>query len=204
MSQNKKLILPQDRIKETLASFGMNMIDLSSQVGASPNQVSIAIRCAGGVGPGAVELRKKIAETLQLDASQVWDEQFMTVPETMERNGYAPVKPKSELTDEEWGELSPSERVRALLVEHSMTIKDLAEEMEISYRKLTNSIYGKTASNDVRRKVARSLEIEPWKIWPEHFVDPEDDITGSINDRLKDDPEAMASFLGFGFVPKAS
>ena len=154
-------------IRRAMRQQNLTYNDIAHQIGARPDKLSIAVKCTSGVGPKAIKLREKIAMFLALDANEVWDAAFMNPRSYDERTGgKVAVQAASELTTAEWGLLTPSERVRALLLNKKMTMIDMAAALSLNYKTMTKAIYGLAVGDEIRQSVAAFLSVEPVSIWP--------------------------------------
>lgn len=162
-------------IRRTMRKQNLTYNDIAHQIGERPDKLSIAVKCTSGVGPKAIALRAKISAFLNLDPSDVWDAAFMTSRSYGERTGgKIALQPASELTAQEWDLLTPSERVRALLLDNQTTLAAMAEALGLNYKTMTKAIYGISIGDETRQLVASFLKVETATIWPDLYgVAPE-------------------------------
>lgn len=202
MEHSDKLKQPHETIREAMKKQGVDYAAIAQRIGEPRvDKLSVAVRCTTGVGPRAIEIRKKIAHALNLDPEKVWDKVYLQ-ERPREAGGYSKAKPANLISADEWAEMQPSARVRSLLRQHDMTIQQLAEMFNVTYRVMTNNIYGATVSHEIRKEVAKLLEREPAEIWDNLYGKLADDNTKkSLDEVLSEDPD-FQTFLGFGDLTK--
>jgi len=164
------------------------------------DKLSVAVRCTNGVGRRAIEIRIKIAAALGLDPEQVWDKIYLQ-QRPRGHAGYSKVQPANTISENDWRKMAPSARVRALLVENELNIQQLSEMYGVTYRVMTNNIYGNTASHDLRLKIAKQFNRAPEDIWDNIYGSEDPRKNGPISKALAKQPQ-LAAFLGFGDLTK--
>lgn len=184
-------------IRRTMRKQNLTYNDIAHQIGERPDKLSIAVKCTSGVGPKAIALRAKISAFLNLDPSDVWDAAFMTSRSYEERTGgKIALQPASELTAKKWDLLTPSERVRALLLDNQTNMVGMAEALGLNYKTMTKAIYGLSVGDETRQLVANFLKVEAATIWPDLYgVAPEKNSRLTADDLL--DPW-IARLVGLG------
>lgn len=206
MEKNDKLKQPHEIIREAMKQKRLNFETIAQLIGEPrTDKLSVAVRCTSGVGPRSIEIRKKIAHALNLDPEKVWDPVYLQV-RPRGAGGGTRVKPAYAISKKEWAEMAPSARVRALLRMNDMKLHDLAEILGISYRILTNHIYGTTANHEIRLKVAEMFKRDPSEIWDELYTKGEVKASKTLEEVLEEDPNHSV-FFGLGdhtkpFKPK--
>ena len=179
-------------IKNALRQNGLKLRELAEKLGEPPSKVSLAIRGTSGVGAKPIEIRMKIAEFLGLDPYEVWDAPFLT-PKPRQKGGNRKVKRRMEYEKEDWEALAPKDKVRSVLAEFDMTVRDLSSILDIPYSTLTSAVYG-NFNSDARLKIAEHLAIPAETIWPELHSPPvsNDDFEAQL--QLRPDLRKMHGF----------
>lgn len=195
MVPNQKL-QPYEKVANALKEGNLNFSRAAQLIGERPDKVSVAVRCTNGSGKRSIEIRNKIAELIGMDPLEIWDPSMMspTRKPAQKRHGYSKAVPIDKLTEEEWKTMEPRERVRSLLTMEGMTVRDLAQTIDVPYSSLTGAIYG-NHNIAMRRRVAEYLNIDPSKVWPnlDNFAQPRIEV----EDAIKQKP-GLKTFFGFG------
>ncbi|WP_299749938.1 hypothetical protein [uncultured Tateyamaria sp.] len=183
----------EDVIKAKLKQNGIKLLHLAEQLGENPSKLSLAIRCTNGVGPKPIERRKKIAKCFELDPYDVWDASWLT-PNKKKKGGNQRVKRRIEYSEGDWSELSPKDKVRSVLAEYDMTMRDLSKILEIPYSTLTAAVYGND-NVSVRKKIAEYLAMPVELLWPDLHHEPKEKV--NLEALLKERPD-LRKLYGFG------
>lgn len=201
MEHTDKLKQPHEIIREAMKREGIDYATIAQRIGeARVDKLSVAVRCTTGVGPRAIEIRKKVAHALNLDPEKVWDKIYLQ-ERTREASGYSKAKPADLISGEEWAAMTPSARVRSLLRQHDMTIQHLAEMYGVTYRVMTNNIYGATVNHEIRKDVAKQFGRDPAEIWDNLYGKTAEVSEQSLSEVLAENPN-FETFLGFGDLTK--
>ncbi|WP_299083429.1 helix-turn-helix transcriptional regulator [uncultured Ruegeria sp.] len=180
-------------IKTLLKQNDLKLLDLAKQLGESPSKLSLAIRCTNGVTPKSIEMRKKIAKFFDLDPYEVWDAVFLT-PKERKKGVTRKLKRRFEYSEKEWSELLPNDKVRSILAEFDMTIRDLSSILEIPYSSVTAAIYG-NYNSPAREQIAEYLKMPVELLWPDlHHIPPE---KVNLEALLRKRPD-LRTLYGFG------
>lgn len=203
MEQSDKLKQSHEIVREAMKRQGIDYATIAQRIGeARVDKLSVAVRCTTGVGPRAIEIRKKIAHALNLDPEKVWDKIYLQ-ERPREAGGYSKAKPANTIPEAEWEKMAPSARVRSLLRQNDMTIQHLADMFGVTYRVMTNNIYGATASHEIRKEVAKLFGRKPAEIWDSLYGQSVVTTQKSLAEVLSEDP-TFETFLGFGDLTKPS
>ncbi len=194
MKNNTTPKMPAEEvIKAMLKLNGLKLRDLAEHLGENPSRLSVAIRCTNGVGPRPIERRKKIAKFFDLDPYEVWDASLLTSKEKPKSGNWS-VRRRIEYSEKAWTELPPKDKVRSILAEHNMTMRDLSSNLEIPYSTMTGAIYGNYNSS-AREKIAEYLKIPVDLLWPDLHHIPTEKV--KLKALLKKRPDLRA-LHGFG------
>ncbi len=190
---------PSEVIRAALKQHGLTLRALGEQLGERPEKLSVAVKCTNGVGPKAIELRKKVAEVLGLDPYEVWDPVFMT-PKIRQKGGYSKLKRRMEMSEDEFEALSPKDKVRSILADFDTNVRELAELLDIPYSTLTSAIYG-NFNDDARKRVAEYLRVPPEDIWPDLYARYDLKLKVPFKELLSKNPD-LKTLHGFGDFTK--
>ena len=180
-------------IKSLLKQNGLKLIDLANQLGESPAKLSLAIRCTNGITPTSIEMRKKIAKFFYLDPYKVWDAVFLT-PKERKKGVKRKLKRRIECSEEEWSKLLPNDKVRSILAESNLTLRDLSSILEMPYSSMTWAIYG-NYNSPARKKIAEYLKMPVELLWPDLHHIPKEKVKLEALLKKRSD---LRTLYGFG------
>lgn len=185
-------------IREAMKAKQIDQREMAERIGERADKLSIAIRCSSGSGPRSIEIRRKIAAFLALNPEEIWEEVYLTPRKVAPSQGVKlTVKRASDVSEDEWTQMDPAKRVRSLLRELNIDLATLAEALDVSYRVLTNNIYGATVNNVLRPKIAEFLGVSPSRIWDDLYVPEGARDKRPLGQALRDD-KGLKAFHGFG------
>lgn len=183
-------------VRAVMKQRGITYRELAARIG-EPNteKLSVAVRCTSGFGRKTIELRKRIAEELDLIPEDVWEKAHLELRPTRHTIGYSKVVGRSRLKEEEWKGLRSSEKIRSILADMDMTFRSFAEYLKVPYSSMTNAVYG-NSNNAMRRRIADDLKINVEEIWPELYTTLEKKVPlAALSD---EEGSGLKAFLGFG------
>jgi lambda repressor-like predicted transcriptional regulator len=196
MPPKQSIEASRQAIIDAMKARGHNFSTLSEELSVRGEKLAAAVKCSTGITPSAIKLRLKVAAALDLDPYEVWNEEYLTyVRRKSDGKRLIKVKAASELSKYEWSKLPPRTRVRALLIEKEMSLHDLQDELGVSYRMVTNAIYGAEESHDLRSRMSQILEYPIEDIWPDLYRTEEKPTTYM---QKAASSEQMDQFYGFG------
>lgn len=184
-------------VRAVMKQRGVTYRELAVRIG-EPNteKLSVAVRCTSGFGPKTIELRRRIAEALDLIPEDVWEKAHLEPRPTKDTIGYSKVVGRSRLTEEEWKGLRSSEKIRSILSDMDMTFRTYAEFLKVPYSSMTNAVYG-NSNNEMRRRIADDLKVSVEEIWPELYTLVKNKVP--LAEALSSEGGAgLRAFFGFG------
>lgn len=180
-------------IAEAMRAKGLTYQTIGERVDEAHERLRMTVRCRTGVGRRAIEIRRKVAEALDLVPEDVWDPMYLTETDHRTRVGNVAVKAFSDVSEEEWAAMMPRERARSILAERRMSVMELSQEMGVGHRFVFNTLHRPHAKPEAQERLAAALGCEVDDIWGS--ADPTEGK--ALKTLLEDYPESRA-FFGFG------
>jgi len=196
-NKTEKITLGHEIIRAAMKQRDLDFSELAEAINEKrPDKVSLAVRCTTGNHRRSIEIRKKVAQALDLDPAQVWDEVYLKESQNKKQGGNHPIKPANKISKREWKTMSPASRVRALAAQKNITLEEIGKKFGVSYKSVTNHIYGITAKHEIRLGIAKLFAKKPEEIWPDLYSSlPDEDL--DFNEIAEKDP-VLRAFWGFG------
>lgn len=77
-NKTEKITLGHEIIRAAMKQRDLDFSELAEAINEKrPDKVSLAVRCTTGNHRRSIEIRKKVAQALDLDPAQVWDEVYL-------------------------------------------------------------------------------------------------------------------------------
>lgn len=137
-------------------------------------------------------MRQSVAKELGLNAEEVWYEIYLQVNPKTGRGGFKKVNLPVTYDPAEWEALDSSRKIRSLLLERGMTLRDLALYLDVSYTTLTKTVYG-GMNVAMRERINSFLDIDLKVIWPARYNDDQPSLAWAL-----DNVEHCRVLLGLG------